>query len=153
MKRPKPAHVYRTSLTSEWESVHLWGDKENQGYHWTEQFLALEFFNNGGQQTTAHGPNLAEELKIIWIINFKWLEKKIVFYETWELHEIQIFISLKFYWNVATLICMNCLEQFLNYNGRVEELWHTPDDLKAWEISLDFFSKSLYVPGLKYVKS
>lgn len=64
MKRPKPAHVYRTSLTSEWESGHLWGDKEHQGYHWTKQLLPLEFFNSGDQQTTAHGPNLAEELKV-----------------------------------------------------------------------------------------
>lgn len=72
MKRPNPAHVYRTSITSEWENIHLWGDREHQGYHWTEQLLALEFLTMGGVKTTANGPNLAKELKITSIILNDW---------------------------------------------------------------------------------
>lgn len=49
MKRPNPAHIYRTSITSECENIYLWGDREHQGYHWTEQLLALEFLSVWGE--------------------------------------------------------------------------------------------------------
>lgn len=74
---------------------------------------ALEFLTMGG----GGRQNYSQWSKPGWraknnIDNFKWLEKKTVFCETWELHEIQIFMSLKFYWNAATLSCMNCLGRF-----------------------------------------
>lgn len=51
MKRPNPVHIYRTSITSECENIYLWGDREHQGYHWTEQLLALEFLSVGGGES------------------------------------------------------------------------------------------------------
>lgn len=104
----------------------------------TEQLLALEFFNNERQQTTAHGPNLAEELKITWIILNDWKRG-----QSFVKHESYMKFKFQFYWNAATLICMNCLGRFPNYNGRAEELWHTPYDLKA---QVRLFLKQLVCP-------
>lgn len=49
--------------------------------------------------------------------------KTTVFHDTRTLHEIQMSVSTKFYWNTAILICShNCLWLFPRYKSRLEGL-------------------------------
>lgn len=64
--------------------------------------------------------------------NFKWLEKRTVFCATWELHDIPIFVSLKVYWNTATLIQATMAEL---------KSCDTHHDLKAWAITIETVSQ------------
>lgn len=90
----------------------LWGTR--MLVRWANSCSSLWWFSPRGWQTTVYRLNPARGLSCGLLAKnsfyvFKWLKKikRIIFWDTWKLFEIQISVSMiKLYWNRASLICL-----------------------------------------------
>lgn len=72
---------------------------------------------------------------------WKKVKSWLLFHDTWKLHDIKIWVSLKFYWNTATLMC-SCISMVLS--RITTELWQRCYGLQKHELThyLALYSKN-----------